>query len=95
MKIFISLDESDRVVGWGSTRGNENDIEIEIEEDHEILRNPFVYKYENGVLIKDTVYQQQLIREKEERNNQPTVEELKERIESMQAALDDLILGGM
>ncbi|WP_147402722.1 hypothetical protein [Caldibacillus debilis] len=64
---------------------------MEVEENHEVLRNPFIFKYENGELIKDVEYQQQLIREREAIESQPTVEE---RIQIIQAALDELILGG-
>lgn len=95
MKIYVNIDDENRLQGWGSTRGSEFDIELHVDENHEVLRNPFIFKYENGELIKDVEYQQQLIREREERNNQPTFEELKERIELMQAALEYLILGGM
>ncbi|KZN96174.1 hypothetical protein AZI98_08915 [Aeribacillus pallidus] len=92
MKIYISIDNENRLLGWGSTCSSESDIEIEVHEDHEVLRNPFIFKYENDELIKDTEYQQQLIRKREEIENQPTLEE---RIQIMQKALDDLLLGGM
>ncbi|MGF6951865.1 hypothetical protein QF028_004370 [Neobacillus sp. B4I6] len=89
MKIFIQLN-GNRVVNQGSTKGADQDIELEVAEDHEVLRNPFVFTYENGQLIKDEAYQQQLIQEKEARESEPSTEE---KLELMQKAIDDIILG--
>jgi predicted component of viral defense system (DUF524 family) len=91
MKRYIQL-QGERVIGWGSTRGSETDVEINVADDHEVVRNPFVFTYRNGVLAKDEAYQQQLIDEKEERMNRQTTEQ---KYELMQKAVDDLILGGM
>lgn len=95
--IYFTLDESGHLNGYSSTPSpNPEEISLEVEENHEVLRNPFVFKYENGELIKDVEYQQQLIREREEREkNEMSPEEMKERIRLLQAALDELILGGM
>jgi hypothetical protein len=60
--------------------------------DHEVLENPFIFKVENGQLVKDEAYQQQLIQEKEERMSRQTTQQ---KLELIQNALDDLILGGM
>ncbi|RKO63661.1 hypothetical protein Cdeb_02731 [Caldibacillus debilis GB1] len=90
--IYFTLDESGHLDGYSSTPSpNPEEISLEVEENHEVLRNPFIFKYENGELIKDVEYQQQLIREREAIESQPTVEE---RIQIIQAALDELILGG-
>jgi hypothetical protein len=91
MKRFIQLD-GERVIGWGSTRGSEADVEIDVADDHEVVRNPFVFTYQNGELVKDEAYQQQLIQEYEVQMNKPSVEQ---QLKMMQQALDDLILGGM
>lgn len=61
MKIYIQVNEENRVLQQGDTRGTGADIEIDVPENHEILLNPFIYKYENGAIIKDEAYQQQLI----------------------------------
>jgi hypothetical protein len=65
---------------------------MNVSNDHEVLENPFIFKVENGQLVKDEAYQQQLIQEKEERMNRQTTQQ---RLELIQSALDDLILGGM
>jgi len=91
MKIFIQVNE-ERVIGWGSTRGTEADVELEVEEGSEIIRNPYVYTYKNGELETDEVYRQQLNNEKEEQLKKPSIEQ---QLTLMQQALDDLILGGM
>jgi hypothetical protein len=90
MKIYLSMN-GNRVQGWASNRGNDNDIEIEVEDDHEVLKNPLIFTYDNQ-LVKDAAYQQQLIQEQEELANIPTTEQ---QLKLMQKAIDDMILGGM
>lgn len=52
MKIFVSVD-ANKVIGWGSTRGGENEIEIEIDSHHPFFSdNPFLYQYVDGELTK-------------------------------------------
>lgn len=91
MKIFLAIRDS-RVIGYGSTPTSETDIEMTVSNDHEVLQNPFIFRVENGQLVKDEAYQQQLIQEKEERMNRQTTQQ---KLELIQNALDDLILGGM
>lgn len=74
MRIFITL-EKELVTGWGTSKGNTQDIEIGVPDNHEVLKNPFIFRYQNGQLIKDVEYQQQLIKEKEEQKNKPSLEE--------------------
>jgi hypothetical protein len=74
MKIFLQVKDN-RIVGWGSTRGLDTDIETEVVENHEVLKNPFIFTYQNGQLAKDETYQQQLIKEKEDQMNKPSLEE--------------------
>ena len=94
--IYFTLDETRHLDGWSSTPSpNPEEIASEVDEDHEVLRNPFIFRYENGELIKDVEYQQQLIAERKERKrNEMSPEEMKERIRLLQAALDELLLGG-
>jgi hypothetical protein len=92
MRIYISLDENNRVQGWGSSPVNSESIEVEIDENHEVLKNPFIFKYENGEFVKDNEYQLQLIEEKERRKNKPTLEQ----IQNDQAALIfELVMRGV
>lgn len=96
-KIYFVVDENGYLT-YSSPNPSPNpaEISLEVEENHEAFKNPFVFKYENGELIKDVEYQQQLIREREGREkNEMSPEEMKERIRLLQAALDELILGGM
>ncbi|MCK1985157.1 MULTISPECIES: hypothetical protein [Peribacillus] len=76
MQVFINVDKDKRVCGWGSTRGNASDIEVVVTDDHELLRNPFIFTYSNGKLVKDAEYQKSLIAEKEAAKNAPTEMEL-------------------
>ncbi|MBT2727831.1 hypothetical protein J7E63_12870 [Bacillus sp. ISL-75] len=65
MKIFITANADGRIIQYGSTKSNETDIEIEVSDNHEVIRNPFVYKLVEGELVKDEAYQQELIEYKD------------------------------
>ncbi|WP_431798921.1 hypothetical protein [Halobacillus andaensis] len=53
MKIHIHVNEETHMVeGWGSSPSS-NTVEIEVQEDHEVLRHPFSFKYIDGELTKD------------------------------------------
>lgn len=64
-----------RVVSIGSTRGSETDIEIDLPDDHEAMLNPYIFRYENGELVKDTDYQNQLIAEQQARQSAPSLDQ--------------------
>lgn len=89
MKIYFNVDKEGYMSGWSSTRSHDNDISIEVDRDHEALQNPFIFKYENGELIKDEEHQQQLIDEEKERENQPT------KIDQLEDALLELAIHAM
>lgn len=84
MKIYISINENGRVQSWGNTKGASSDVCLEVEESHEILKNPFVYTFVDGVLQKDAEYQNMLI---QKRKNRVTEEE---RITNLQEDVADL-----
>lgn len=79
MKIFIQLNNT-KIIGYGSTRSSEDDIQLELPDDHELFRNPFVYTYVNGQLIKDDSFL--LIKEKDK------------KIAEMNAECNNTILSG-
>lgn len=70
--IYIATDEDNRVKEWSSTF-SEGYFEVTIEDNHELLRNPFVFKYTNGYFIKDEVFQEELVKNhlKEEQKENP------------------------
>ncbi|PKF90554.1 hypothetical protein CW306_03345 [Bacillus sp. BA3] len=72
MKVYINVGIDKRVNGFGSTRGSASDVEITVEDKHEFLKNPFIYKLISGNLVKDTGYQQEQIEQKNEMENKPT-----------------------
>ncbi|MEK4201143.1 MULTISPECIES: hypothetical protein [unclassified Cytobacillus] len=74
MKIYFNLIDG-RLDGWSSTSPG-NMYEAEVPEDHEVLSNPYIFKYENDEFIKDTEYQNQLIAEAEKESNVPNQEEI-------------------
>jgi hypothetical protein len=88
--IYINLDDENRLKGgWGSTP-SPNSIEIEVEDDHEVLDNPFIYRYENGELIKDSEWQAQKVKEREELDAAPSMQE---RFEMMEMLTAELVMG--
>lgn len=70
--IYIAIDEDNRVKEWSSTF-SEGYVEVVIEENHELLRNPFVFKYTNGYFIKDEVFQEEMVKNhlKDEQKENP------------------------
>ena len=90
MIVYITLDENGYVDGWGSTRSSENDIEIELDDNHEFFKTDFAcWKYENNELVFDEEKQKQLTEEYEREQNRPSEQE---RIEALENALLELIL---
>lgn len=80
MKKYIQVNEDNRIIGISDNRSIEQEIEIQVEENEEVLKKPFIYRYENGELIKDTEYQQSLV-------NRPKPPTAQERIDSLEQAL--------
>jgi hypothetical protein len=72
MKIFINVGTDRRVKGYGSTRGNASEVEMNVADDHDFFKNPFIYKVVFGTLIKDEAYQKEQVEQKEEVKNAPT-----------------------
>ena len=71
--IYITLNENGYIDGWGSTRSSDNDIEIELDDNHEFFKTDFsCWKYENGELVFDEEKQKQLIKEYEREQNKPS-----------------------
>ena len=73
MKIYFTLDDDGYVNGWGSTRSTENDIELDLDDNHEFFKTDFqCWKYVDGELVFDEEKQQQLIEEYEREQNKPS-----------------------
>lgn len=73
MKIYFTLDDDGYVNGWGSTRSSDNDIEIELDDNHEFFKTDFAcWKYEDGELVFDEEKQKQLTEEYEREQNKPS-----------------------
>lgn len=73
MIVYIALDENGYVNGWGSTRSSDNDIEIELDDNHEFFKTDYqCWKYVDGELVFDEEKQKQLIEEYEREKNKPS-----------------------
>jgi hypothetical protein len=68
MNIFISVNQENRVTGWGDDTG----IQVKVT-DPNFIYQPYLYRYEDGQLVKDTVFQEQLVEERKARQKQPTL----------------------
>lgn len=60
MKVYLSIGANNRVEGWANIRGGQSDVELDVAENHNVLNNPFIYTYSDGVLTRDTVYEEEL-----------------------------------
>ena len=73
MKIYFTLDENGRLTGWQSNPSHvEGEIELEVDDDHEVLQRPMIYKYIDGELIKDEEYLEELKEEYEKEQSKPS-----------------------
>lgn len=53
MKIYALLTDTNHISDLSLTRNTNNEIEIEVTKGHEVINDPFNFKFENGRLIKD------------------------------------------
>ncbi|MED3562236.1 hypothetical protein [Bacillus xiapuensis] len=88
MEIYILVGEENRVIDWSSTSGD-NRIKIEVEDDHEVIDNPYVFTYSDGILTKDIPYQQLLIKLDQEKSKQPTINDLISQIQNNLMTADE------
>ena len=73
MKIYFTLDENGRLTGWQSNPSHvEGEIELEVDDDHEVLQRPMIYKYIDGELVKDEGYLEELKEEYEKEQSKPS-----------------------
>ncbi|MBT2603729.1 hypothetical protein J7E55_11950 [Bacillus sp. ISL-53] len=87
--VFINVDKDKRVISFGSTQGSSSDIEVLVADDHEFLKNPFIFIYSNGDLMKDELYQKELLAKKQaEKNGLTKLEELKVAIAELAEAFE-------
>ncbi|MCU6603845.1 hypothetical protein OCO53_25730 [Peribacillus frigoritolerans] len=75
MKVFFNVGQDNRILGWGSTKGSDNDVELDLPEDHEAIKNPYIFRYADGELIKDDEWQQVQIEKQQLRKNTPSKDE--------------------
>lgn len=79
MIIFIDTDENGYVDGWGSTRSNEDEIEMDLDKEHEFFNSDTsCWKYENGDLVFDEEKKQKLVKEREKEESKPSKSEINE-----------------
>ncbi|QFG05342.1 hypothetical protein 022DV001_29 [Bacillus phage 022DV001] len=86
--IYVTLDSEGFVNGWGSTRGQESDVELTLEEDHAFFNDPFSYSIQDGQPVFSQEKKDSREKEREEARNKPTVDD---RLSANETAHSDLI----
>ncbi|QFG05607.1 hypothetical protein 031MP004_29 [Bacillus phage 031MP004] len=71
--IYVTLDSEGFVNGWGSTRGQESDVELTLEENHAFFSDPFSYSIQDGQPVFSQEKKDSRVKEREEVRNRPTV----------------------
>lgn len=73
MIIYIQIGENGYIDGWGTTKSTDDDVQIELDENHEFFKKDIhCWKYEDGELVFDEERQQKLIEEYEREQNKPS-----------------------
>lgn len=85
-KYFVDIDKDNRVIGLASTPFSV-ELEVNIEDSHEAVDNPFIFKYVDGLLVKDAEFQEERIKDREELKKQPNVSERLSMLEEQNASL--------
>ncbi len=75
MKIYLTL-QNTRVIQLSYSRNTPDEIELDVAEDHEIIKNPFIYVYVDGEPKKDDEYQQYLVNQQQQPNTE--IEDIKQ-----------------
>src|SRR5699024_11797157 len=78
--MYTILDGEKRLQGISSSPLGENSIELEVNSDHEVMHNPYIYRYIDGKLVRD--------------NEQHLQEVKKEKIEEMKIVCEEKIKQG-
>ncbi|MEE6450538.1 hypothetical protein RAH41_08205 [Gottfriedia acidiceleris] len=74
MKIYLTV-QNTRVVQLSYLRNTPEEIELDVPEDHEIIKNPFVYVIVDGQPVKDDEYQDYLINRPQDKSELEQVKE--------------------
>jgi hypothetical protein len=72
-KIHFNVDANNRVEGVSSSPEGYQ-YTLDVPENHEVHKNPFVFKYENNGLVKDSAYQKHLETLISSQASQPSLE---------------------
>jgi formylmethanofuran dehydrogenase subunit E len=68
-KVFVETNTEGEVIAWATSRGNEKEIEIEVENNHPIYsQNHFYFKLIDGSLIEDQATKEKIQKERLNRN---------------------------
>lgn len=93
-KIFFMLDADGLIESYSSTSfRTPKEIEIELPEDHELFYGPpFIFRYVDGEIVKDTGAESDFIHELEDVENKPSLEEENKMLKEQINNLEDVVL---
>lgn len=75
-KFYFEINIDGEITSWAKSRGSENEIELDLEDNHPIFyENPFFFKFKDGLLTKDEAILTR-IRANRQKNNE--IRELKQ-----------------
>jgi hypothetical protein len=74
MKFYFNLNKENRLLGLSSSE-KDGEYSLDIPLDHEAVSCPYIFKYVDGELTKDTAYQQHLISIEKSKEEAPSLEE--------------------
>lgn len=73
MILYLEIGENGYIEGWGTTKSTDDDVEIELDENHDFFKTDVhCWKYENGELVFDEEKRQKLIEEYEREQKKPS-----------------------
>ena len=57
MNIYIQVNEKNRIRSWGTTRSDESDVEVQVEDNHPIFYSaPELFVLREGQIVKDELF---------------------------------------
>lgn len=73
-KVFVETNELGEVIAWATSRGNDQEIEIDLDETHSFFNGPFFHVLKDGVLTENEAKKTQA---RQRRKDDAEIRELK------------------
>lgn len=93
-RVYIDVDSKGNIIACATTPVNNSNINIEVDNLDEFSRYMTAYRYVSDGLILDHSKKRKIEKEEEEENSVSNELSDKERIEALESAILEIILGG-